>query len=242
MDNGGKQVGPDEACACLPDVLNLEPNENDKYKGPREELVRCLARKGVNAPRVLEAIAKVPRHCLISPDFVHHAYEDAALPIREGQTISQPYVVAKMTEAVVRNKDVDKLLEIGTGSGYQSAIAAEVVERVFTVERCESLFRETRARLRDLGYDNIHFRRADGSRGWPSFAPYDAIIVTAACREIPRRLIDQLAEGGRLVAPVGDPSALQTLTLVTRHNGRCRERGLSEVKFVPLIEDADGHV
>ena len=142
-----------------------------------------------------------------------------------------------MTEAVVKNKTVDKLLEIGTGSGYQSAVAAEVAERVFTVERHEALHSNARRILRGLNYDNIHFRRADGGRGWERFAPYDAVIVTAACRKIPQALLAQLAVGGRLVAPVGARSEVQSLVLVARHTSGYRQRKLSDVKFVPLVEN-----
>lgn len=208
----------------------------DQYKPLRSKLAEHLSEKGICDPRVLNAIATVPRHCFVNRDFIQHAYDDRALPLKEGQTISQPFVVAEMTEATIKNKTIDKLLEVGTGSGYQSAVASMVADRVFTVERHESLYRETRERLHKLGYDNIHLRRADGSRGWSSFAPYDAIIVTAACREVPRLLLDQLADGGRLIAPVGDVPGSQTLTLVTRRNGKYRKSPLSGVRFVPLVE------
>lgn len=209
---------------------------NNPYHRRRETLARQLAEKGIQNEAVLRAIAAVPRHRFAAPEFERHAYDDETLPLDEYQSISQPYVVARMTEAVVKGREVDKLLEVGTGSGYHAAVAAQVVERVFTVECREALFAQARKILRELNYANVHTKRADGCRGWAQFAPFEAIIMTAACPEIPPALLDQLAAGGRLVAPVGPPDADQDLTLVTRHGDDYRRRFLCKVKFVPLVE------
>lgn len=207
---------------------------SDRYQRRRARLARTLEAKGILEPTVLRAIATVPRHCFVSPEFESRAYDDCPLPLDESQTISQPYIVAYMTEVAVKGRAVDKLLEVGTGSGYQAAIASQVVERVFTVECRDALFSGARQTLRELGYANIHMKRADGGKGWAQFAPYDAIMMTAACLDIPEALLKQLAVGGRLVAPIGEPEQIQRLTVVTRMSKGYSRRQLSDVRFVPL--------
>ena len=188
--------------------------------------------RGVRDARVLAAMAKVPRHLFVPKHLRGRAYSDEPLPIGEGQTISQPYIVAYMTEALGL-RGGERVLEIGTGSGYQTAVLAECGDEVWTVEILESLSRHARAVLDGLGYTGVHYRVGDGWAGWPEEAPFDAIIVTAAAAEMPAALEDQLAVGGRMVVPVG--TDLQELVLVRRRkSGLSRERLLA-VRFVPLI-------
>jgi protein-L-isoaspartate(D-aspartate) O-methyltransferase len=202
----------------------------------RARLVERLRGQGIRDERVLAAIAKVPRHVFIEEALAHRAYEDCALPIGFGQTISQPFVVALMTQALFATARPRRVLEIGTGSGYQTAVLAELAETVYSVERLEPLLKLARRRLRELGYRNIQFRLGDGAEGWSEHAPYDAILVAAAPREVPPPLIEQLAESGALVIPVGEP-ARQELVLIRRtERGLMRER-LDSVTFVPLIRD-----
>jgi protein-L-isoaspartate(D-aspartate) O-methyltransferase len=202
----------------------------------RARLVERLRGQGIRDERVLAAIAKVPRHVFIEEALAHRAYEDCALPIGFGQTISQPFVVALMTQALFATARPRRVLEIGTGSGYQTAVLAELAETVYSVERLEPLLKLARRRLRELGYRNIQFRLGDGAEGWSEHAPYDAILVAAAPREVPPPLIEQLAESGALVIPVGEP-ARQELVLIRRtERGLVRER-LDSVTFVPLIRD-----
>ena len=202
----------------------------------RERLIRRLHEEGIHDGRVLEAIRTVPRHLFIDEALSSRAYEDSALPIGYGQTISQPYIVALMTQVLFDDGGVRKVLEIGTGSGYQTAILASLVEKVFTVERIEPLMALARRRLRELNFHNVHFKLADGGLGWLEHAPYDRIIVTAAPRELPRPLVEQLDPNGRMVIPVGDHS-LQELLLVRRtEQGTATER-FELVNFVPLVRD-----
>ena len=199
----------------------------------RTRLVERLREEGIRDGRVLEAIGRIPRHLFVDEALSHRAYEDTALPIGLGQTISQPYIVALMTEAAVERRPA-RVLEIGTGSGYQTAVLASLVAEVYTIERLEPLMRQARRRLRELGYQNVHFRIADGSSGWPEHAPYDAIVVTAAAPELPPPLVEQLALGGRLIIPVG--SALQqVLLLVERTEQGVATTRLEQVVFVPLV-------
>lgn len=199
----------------------------------RTRLVERLREEGIRDSRVLDAIGRVPRHLFVDEALSHRAYEDTALPIGLGQTISQPYVVALMTEAAIERRP-KRVLEVGTGSGYQTAVLASLVAEVYTVERLEPLMRQARRRLRELGYQNVHFRTADGSGGWPEHAPYDAIVVTAAASELPSALVEQLALGGRLIIPVG--SALQQeLLLVERTEQGVTTTPLEQVVFVPLV-------
>ena len=200
----------------------------------RKRLIDEVRRWGVRDERVLEVLERVPRHAFLEDAFKGRAYENNALPIGLSQTISQPYIVALMTEAILRDGKPDKVLEIGTGSGYQTAVLAELVPAVFTVERLRLLSQTARVRLESLGYDNILFTYADGMGGWAAHAPYDAIVVTAAAERVPEALTAQLAPGGRLVIPVGTPG-MQSLMLLTRTATGLTTRELGDVSFVPLL-------
>ncbi len=192
-----------------------------------------LASRGIRDPRVLEAMGKVPRHQFVDEALQDQAYNDYPLPIGEKQTISQPYIVALMTETL-ELKGNEKVLEIGTGSGYQAAILAELADRVFTIERNPSLAYRANQILKKLGYKNIVTRVSDGTLGWPDEAPFDGILVTAGTPKIPQPLIDQLAMNGRLVVPVGDHLS-QELVLVERTREGIRKTNLGGVRFVDLI-------
>ncbi len=206
----------------------------DPFKEKRERMVKeQLIRRGIHDERVLNAMRKVPRHLFVPPDLIEEAYNDYPLPIGYGQTISQPYMVALMTEAL-EIKENDKVLEIGTGSGYQTAILAELCKEVYTIERILPLLERAKEILRKLGYKNIHFRAGDGTLGWPENKPYDAIIVTAGAPKIPQPLLDQLAEGGRLVIPIGDRFS-QELIKVTKLEGEFIRENLGGCRFVDLI-------
>lgn len=202
----------------------------------RERMVKeQLEVRGVRDPAVLAAMRAVPREKFISPDLFGFAYEDRPLPIEEGQTISQPYMVAFMTEALELSGS-ERVLEIGTGSGYAAAVLSRIVPMVQSVERLPELAATARKRLQLLGFDNIDVHVADGSLGWPRFAPYDAIVVTAGAPEVPAPLLAQLAIGGRLVIPVGSSLALQSLVRVHRKSEHeYRKETLMGVMFVPLI-------
>ena len=200
----------------------------------RDRLVQRLKDQGIRSREVLEQIRNVPRHLFVDEALASRAYEDTALPIGLGQTISQPYVVAKMTEALLDGFEGEKVLEIGTGCGYQTAVLAPLVKRIYSVERIPELLRKTRQRLRDLDIYNVQFRPGDGWEGWPKYAPYDGIIVAAAAPELPEKLLEQLAPGGRLVIPVGPPG-YQELTLVTRKDDHFEQVSLGAVSFVPLV-------
>lgn len=199
----------------------------------RTRLVERLRAQGIRDERVLDAMGRIPRHLFVDEALSHRAYEDTALPIGLGQTISQPYIVARMSEAAVERRPT-RVLEVGTGSGYQTAVLASLVAEVYTIERLEPLMRQARRRLRELGYRNVRFRIADGSSGWPEHAPYDAIVVTAAAAELPPALVDQLVLGGRLIVPVGG-AAHQQLLLVERTEQELATRLLEQVVFVPLV-------
>jgi protein-L-isoaspartate(D-aspartate) O-methyltransferase len=201
----------------------------------RDRLVAKLREEGISDLRVLEAIRRLPRHLFIDEALSSRAYENTALPIGHGQTISQPWVVARMTEALIEYGVPERVLEIGTGSGYQAAVLASIVPQIHTVERIEELLRKARRRFRQLGIENLRSRHDDGNLGWPSEAPFDAIILTAAGEGIPRKLFDQLAPGGVLVAPVG-PSGAQTLVrLRLEDSGELVSEDLGTVSFVPLL-------
>ena len=200
----------------------------------RKRLIDEVRKWGVKDERVLKALAEVPRHEFLDDAMKGRAYENNALPIGQAQTISQPYIVAKMTEAVLSPTVPRRVLEIGTGCGYQTAVLAEVVTAVFTVERLKRLSEQARKRLEVLGYHNIFFTYADGMNGWAAHAPYDAIVCTAAAEKVPQPLIDQLAPGGRLVIPVGAPG-LQSLKLITRTATGVTTKELGDVSFVPLL-------
>lgn len=201
----------------------------------RDRLVNRLVEHGIRSSDVLEQIRSVPRHLFVDEALASRAYEDTALPIGLGQTISQPYIVARMSEALLDKFDGQKVLEIGTGCGYQTAILAPLVKEIYTVERIPELLRKTRQRLRDLDIYNVNFRPGDGWKGWPKYAPYDGIIVAAAAAEIPQALLQQLAPGGRLIVPVGPPGR-QDLVMVTRNDDHFEQISLGAVSFVPLVK------
>lgn len=212
---------------------------DDPYRAKRMDMVeRQIRGRGIRDARVLAAMEKVPRHLLVDRSLRPGAYSDHPLPIGEGQTISQPYVVALMTEEL-RLSQNDRVLEIGTGSGYQAAILAEIVKEVFTIEIRKGLAERAAERLKDLGYRNIRVKYSDGYFGWQEHAPFDAIIITAAVNHIPPPLLKQLKEGGRLILPLGSTVFYQTLTLVTKKKGgdlSVEQKG--EVAFVPMIGEA----
>lgn len=200
----------------------------------RERLVQRLQEQGIADARVLDRIRNVPRHLFVDEALGSRAYEDTALPIGFGQTISQPFVVAQMTEALLEAGEARKVLEIGTGCGYQTAVLAPLVEEIYTIERIANLVARARRNLRELRIRNVHYRHDDGSVGWPARAPYDGILVTAAPHEVPPALFDQLALGGRLIAPVG-PDGRQELIRYTKTEARIERRSLGLVSFVPLL-------
>jgi protein-L-isoaspartate(D-aspartate) O-methyltransferase len=203
------------------------------FDAKRENMVDTQLRpRGIKDDNVLEAMRKVPRHLFVPDNLVSHAYDDEPLPVGEGQTISQPYIVAYMTEVLRLNKE-DSVLEIGTGSGYQAAILAEIVREVHTIEIIESLSQRAQGVLSRLDYNNIQFNIGDGNFGWSEHAPFDAVIVTAAPARIPDALQEQLVIGGKMVVPVGE--TFQELILVTREKKKFRKKRLLPVRFVPLV-------
>ena len=207
--------------------------DGDSYGGYRTQLVEILQRKGVRDLSVLRAIRMVPRHLFVPESVRHRAYDDVALPIGSGQTISQPYVQARYLELIGLTGQ-EKVLEIGTGSGYQTALLSLVTSMVFSVERVAALAHSARAALSGTGIRNVTVLVGDGTLGWRPFAPYDAILVSAASPEVPAPLVDQLAVGGRMVIPLGDRAA-QTLTLVERRADGVRTSTIADVRFVPLV-------
>ncbi|MGC8871657.1 MAG: protein-L-isoaspartate(D-aspartate) O-methyltransferase [Caldimicrobium sp.] len=208
--------------------------EKDIYRVARERMVETqIKARGIKDERVLKAMLKVPRHLFVPSSLRDQAYGDFPLPIGEGQTISQPYIVALMTEAL-ELKGKERVLEIGTGSGYQTAILAELATWVYTIEKYSTLQEKAKAILFELGYKNISFKIGDGTLGWQEAAPFDAIIVTAAAPEIPLPLIEQLAEGGRIVIPVGDEFS-QVLVKGIKKGGTLHTKSLEPVRFVKLV-------
>ncbi|WP_184415053.1 protein-L-isoaspartate(D-aspartate) O-methyltransferase [Rhodanobacter sp. MP7CTX1] len=201
----------------------------------RDRLVASLKEGGIRDPRVIEVIRNVPRHHFIDQALHSRAYENTALPIGHGQTISQPWVVARMTEALIEFGIPQKVLEIGTGSGYQASVLAALVPQVFTVERIEELLRQARRRFRQLGLTNLRTRHDDGKLGWPDEAPFDGIILTAAGDTIPTRILDQLSPTGVLVAPVGSPSQQMLIRMRGDGHGDFIQEELGAVSFVPLL-------
>ena len=201
----------------------------------RDRLVDRLKSHGIRSSAVLEQIRNVPRHLFVDEALASRAYEDTALPIGLGQTISQPFVVAKMTEALLEDFDGEKVLEIGTGCGYQTAVLAPLVKEIYTVERIPELLKKAKQRLRQLDIYNVRFRQGDGWEGWPKYGPYDGIIVAAAAPELPEKLLEQLTPGGRLIMPVGPPGA-QELTMVVRRDDHYERMSLGGVSFVPLVK------
>lgn len=201
----------------------------------RDRLARRLGDEGIRNLHVLDAIARMPRHLFVDEALASRAYEDTALPIGHGQTISQPYVVARMTEALMEVAPMEKVLEVGTGSGYQAAILGTLVPRVYSIERIPELARQARERLRRLGLDNVHLRQADGGCGWSDQAPFDGILLTAAPEELPDELFDQVRVGGRIVAPVGREGGRQELVVLDRTADGFERQVLDYVAFVPLV-------
>lgn len=202
----------------------------------RNRLVDRLRECGISEQRVLDVIRQIPRHLFMDEAMSSRAYEDVALPIGHGQTISQPFIVARMTEILLQQPNIpSKVLEIGTGSGYQTAVLAQLVDQVYSVERISHLLNQARQRLHGLQLYNVQYRMGDGYQGWDKHAPYDAIIVTAAPEVLPKQLLQQLAIGGRMVIPVGKPLQ-QRLLLITREEQNCTEQALDWVSFVPMVK------
>ena len=200
----------------------------------RERLIQRIREKGVRNQVVLEAMRNTPRHIFVDEALASRAYEDIALPIGHGQTISQPYTVARMTEALLVGPPLDTVLEIGTGSGYQCAILAQLVRRVYSIERISALLELARPRFRELGLRNVHLKHSDGRVGLPEYAPYDGILVTAAPLGVPEALLDQLKPGGRLVLPTKSRQG-QVLVRITRTADGYQQENLEVVNFVPLL-------
>jgi protein-L-isoaspartate(D-aspartate) O-methyltransferase len=201
----------------------------------RDRLVQRLRAQGIQNPAVLEQIRTVPRHLFVDEALATRAYEDTALPIGYGQTISQPYVVARMTEALLEGAAPRKVLEIGTGCGYQTTVLSPLVGFIYTVERIGAILDRARLRFKELAVRNVHVRHGDGFQGWPMHAPYDAILMAAAPLAIPQVLVEQLAPGGRLIAPVG-PEGRQQLVRITKRGDDLHTETLGLVSFVPLLQ------
>ncbi|TVP57046.1 MAG: protein-L-isoaspartate(D-aspartate) O-methyltransferase [Halomonadaceae bacterium] len=198
----------------------------------RLRLIERLRTRGIKDLRVLEAISNTPRHIFLDEALSHRAYEDTALPIGHGQTLSQPYIVARMTELLLAGAP-KKVLELGTGSGYQTAVLSLLVDEVYSVERIKPLQDKARDRLYRLGYRNVRLRHSDGGMGWPEAGPFDGIIVTAAPGRVPDGLLEQLADGGVMVIPLGEET--QVLTCITREGDSFRQQAMEPVRFVPLL-------
>lgn len=210
--------------------------DNDHFSQARESMLHFqLRRRGIRDERVLAAMGWVPRERFIPPEYVPHAYNDHPVPIGEGQTISQPYIVAAMIEHL-HLSERDRVLEIGTGTGYQAAVLSRIVDEVFSIERLPNLAARARAIFDEIGISNVRVDVRDGTRGWPEFAPYDAIIVAAAAPEIPPPLVAQLADGGRMIIPVGAPDT-QVLQLLERTGKNISTRKFETCRFVPLVSD-----
>jgi len=231
----GNRVGASDAMSPSSD------STPDEFAALRLRMVReQIERRGIHDPAVLRVMSSVPRHRFVPPAMQHRAYEDAPLPIGEAQTISQPYIVAFMTEAI-RPRPEDRVLEVGTGSGYQAAVLAGLVARVYSIEIRPMLADRARAILGELGCSNVELRTGDGYAGWPEAAPFDAIVVTAAPDEVPERLIEQLRPGGRLVIPVGQEGGEQRLIRLTRTSAGLERETLLPVRFVPMIGERPHH-
>ncbi len=201
----------------------------------RDRLVQRLRDQGIRSEVVLAQIRNVPRHLFVDEALASRAYEDTALPIGLGQTISQPYVVARMTEALLDGFEGETVMEIGTGCGYQTAVLSPLVKKIYTVERIPELLRKTRQRLRSLDIYNVQFRPGDGWDGWRKYSPYDGVIVTAAATSVPERLLEQLAPGGRMIIPVGPPGCQELMRVINR-NDHFEQVSLGLVSFVPLVK------
>ncbi len=219
----------------------LLPGSQDNFRAKREEMVRSqIVTRGISSSRVIDAMQKVPRHRFVPNDYLLFAYSDQPLPIGEGQTISQPYVVAYMTESLDIQPG-DKVLEIGTGSGYQAAVLAEMKAEVYSIELIGSLSENAGKILMELGYPEVHLKTGDGYQGWPEFAPFDAIIVTCSPGKIPPPLQQQLAEGGKMIIPVGELNSIQYLYLLEKVKGKIIQKNVMPVRFVPML-DGKGNI
>ena len=213
-------------------------SENDIYTRLRLKMVKNqLEARDITDKKVLEAMATVPRHLFVNPPYRHRAYEDYPLPIDEGQTISQPYIVALMTQHL-NLKRGEKVLEIGTGSGYQAAVLAHLTDKVYSIEIREKLAKKASETLKKLNYNHVQVKCGDGYFGWKEYAPFDAIIVTCAANHVPPPLLNQLKEGGRLIIPLGSTLYFQTLTLITKIKGKPQVKHILGVRFVPMIGEA----
>ena len=201
----------------------------------RERLISRLREQGITNPDVLDRIRAVPRHVFVDEALASRAYEDTALPIGHGQTISQPFIVARMTEALLENASPRKVLEVGTGCGYQTAVLAPLIVTLYSIERISALQQRARRALRDLKIRNVHLRHGDGFEGWAAYAPFDGILVAAAAHSVPRQLLDQLGNGGRLIIPVG-PDREQQLLRITRRGEIFDRESIGPVTFVPLLQ------
>ena len=204
----------------------------------RDRLAKALVEMGIKSEAVLDVIRKTPRHFFIDEALASRAYENTALPIGFNQTISQPYIVAKMTEILIKDKELNNVLEIGTGCGYQTVVIAQFAQYVYTVERVDGLLMRARERFQELNYTNIRSKHSDGNVGWSAHGPYDGIIVAAAPVGVPKALIEQLALNGRLVIPIGE-SGEQKLLLITRTQDGYNEEFLDSVSFVPMLAGID---
>lgn len=212
--------------------------EDAAFKTARQRMIeKDLKGRDIADPQVLEILGRVPRHLFVEKSLQRQAYADHPLPIGEGQTISQPYIVALMTQ-ILRIKPGEKVLEIGTGSGYQAAVLAELTDQVFSIEIREKLTQAASKTLKELSYNQVRLKSGDGYFGWEEFAPFDAIIVTCAANHIPPSLIKQLKEGGRLILPLGSTTYFQTLTLITKKGGQPEVQHLMGVAFVPMTGEA----
>jgi len=204
----------------------------------RDRLIDRLRAEGIQNERVLEVMRTTPRHIFIDEALATRAYEDTALPIGHGQTISQPFIVARMTEAILQQGTHESVLEVGTGSGYQAAILARLVPKVYTVERIHGLLQKARDGHTAMGLKNVFSKHSDGSWGWPEHGPYSAIMVTAAPEQVPESLLEQLSMGGCMVIPVGSVSGAQCLKRITRTHNGYEEQPLEQVRFVPMLDGA----
>lgn len=211
-------------------------SQQDPFNLQREEMVKLqLQMRGISDDKILEAFRKVPRHVFVPAEYRRYSYADQPIPIGEGQTISQPYIVAFMSQ-VLQVEPNEKVLEVGTGSGYQAAILAELDAEVFSIEINETLADRAKVTLDQLGYSNIHLKTGDGYEGWDEHAPYNAILVTCSPASIPPILKDQLAEGGRMIIPVGPQNSVQYLYLLENHKGKIRQKNVMPVRFVPMTD------
>ncbi len=215
-------------------ILTFSFQEDDNFKAERINMVKTqIESRGIKDQATILALLKVKRHKFVPKEYVKRAYQDGPLPIGYGQTISQPYIVAFMTE-IIKPKKGFKVLEIGTGSGYQAAILAEIIDSVYTIEIIKELENSAKKRFKDLNYQNISVKNADGYYGWKEKGPFDAIVVTAAAEFIPPPLLEQLKEGGRMIIPIGSPFMTQQLLLIEKKGGKTKTKNLMFVRFVPF--------